>query len=404
MGVLLVSTLVLVYMVDLEEVKGGLVGGGNVTKGGEMPPVEEVVMEVAMKVVEGCPRVECTESMDVNCATKDGNIEAWSPPVATLASLATNNTIFLTIYRTPNPKEPLSDMWYNMLHHFSLALPTSTLLLGMSHCPHPPLEYVTGMDYWWKESELHKGGTLPPSTTHCFTLPHPCDCPAKLMHAKCKFAVILSILKKGFSVFWMDSDTVLLNNPLKDVHPAGVDLLGCYEQAYHLNLGLLRIAPTQRSIEAFQVALESLHDEKGMEEATRKSPHGFGGPWLYEQALVAQLFHLNGVGATKYPVMPLSRRITSAPFGQTWIAKAEAWNAIQYPCRAQNKRYLPAWRHDAAQGKVIGIHASGGCGSHVWLKKGFLIELKAWYNQTESNDYTAFCAKVASLKKAQKRR
>eukprot|EP01064_Diplonema_japonicum_P034814 TRINITY_DN7345_c0_g1_i1.p1 TRINITY_DN7345_c0_g1~~TRINITY_DN7345_c0_g1_i1.p1 ORF type:complete len:444 (+),score=75.21 TRINITY_DN7345_c0_g1_i1:895-2226(+) len=413
LGLMMAGTLCVVYMLDIEDFKGRLMDAHTLLEGNtavandtDAPVVSSAAPAVRISKAAvnatGCPSMKCAEGMDVMCAVRGDNIDLWVPPSDTLQKLAVNNTIFLSTYRTSTPG-PLSDMWFNMLHHFAKVVPGGTALLGMSHCPVPSFDTVMGTDYYITKTEPKKGGELPPDTTYCHPLPHPCDCPEKLMHAKCKFAMILAVLKKGFAVFWMDSDTVLLNNPLRVAMPEKVDMLGCYEQAYHLNLGMLRIKSSAAAIAAFEVALESLHNEKGMEEATKRSKHGFGGPWLYEQALVAQVFHLNGA-PTKYPMMPLSRPIHNAPHGHTYLAKADAWNPIEYPCRAQNKRYFPAWKQDAAAGKVTGIHASGGCGSHIWLKKGFLIELQAWYNKTETSDYTEFSRMARERQKKSKKR
>ncbi|KAJ9442996.1 hypothetical protein DIPPA_08642 [Diplonema papillatum] len=230
---------------------------GNATTPAAAPPVQPVLQPklqpelqpVLLKspASELCPQKPCSALMDVRCSV--GSSEAlrrWVPD--DLGALAVNGTVFLSVYRPsrdgPTDGRPpvLSDMWYNMLWFFSKAMPNASMLVGMPACPadgdvSPWFHHVTGEENY--KPALKVGGPLPPKTVRCHPLPPPCDCPGGAMHARCKFALILAVLRRGYSVFWVDSDTALRGNPLATPFPEDADLIGCFERSFHINTGVV---------------------------------------------------------------------------------------------------------------------------------------------------------------------
>ena len=241
-----------------------------------------------------CPRTACSDEMELRCLIKGARwAEAWLPDRQTLQRVAADGTVFVSIFRHEPALQRLDEMWFNMLWHFSRAVKNTTLLLGMSACPAPGFEHVSGMN-GYEPVRDKRGGTLPLGTVTCHPLPFPCDCPQKALHARCKFIMILALLKQGLDVFWMDSDTALLQNPLSLPFPPLIDMMGCYENTYHLNLGMLRVRATAPSVKGLERAIFTLDNEKLLERAVRNSKVPMH-PWLYEQAVIAQQFNLRGL-------------------------------------------------------------------------------------------------------------
>ena len=82
---------------------------------------------------------------------------------------------------------------------------------------------------------------------------------------------------------------------------------------------------------------------------------------------------------TQYPRLGVfdsgGQRVTDAP-----VASANEWPVGFFASRATNKKRMPTWREAAKNGELVAAHSSGGCSSHVFGKKGVLIELRAWYD------------------------
>eukprot|EP01065_Artemidia_motanka_P033456 TRINITY_DN40456_c0_g1_i1.p1 TRINITY_DN40456_c0_g1~~TRINITY_DN40456_c0_g1_i1.p1 ORF type:complete len:473 (+),score=154.63 TRINITY_DN40456_c0_g1_i1:65-1420(+) len=339
-----------------------------------------------------CPRLPCAQRMSVLCAIGAGakGMSRWLPENP--RRLAVNGTLFISTFRPSPTATLLHEFWYNMLYHFERAVVGGSMLLGAAKCPLPSSSVV---------ESLHVNGTtysrpvtpLKPVTAVCHPLPHPCDCPGPLLHARCKFALILAVVSSGMSAFWIDSDAVLLRNPFTALPSVPVgngmpglrpkrDLAGCFEKNYHINLGVLWIAPSEGSVAAFRVATESMHMDRQIDAA---GAH----PWLVEQVYVAQLYFLEQGMRHKYPRLPFAPVQGPLSKKMPHLGAAEAWDGVQNACRAQNKRLLAWWRDAAMEGRVTTLHASGGCTSHVWGKKGFMIELRAWYSAADARVFFA---------------
>ena len=244
-----------------------------------------------------CKRRECSRRMSLACLLEGKHWHAaWLPEGHTLKRMARDDTVFISLFRHEPGLMHMDEMWYNMLYHFSRVVKGGSLLLGMSACPMPSMLNVTGVKLYdpIEGDGLKRGGVLPQGTVVCQAVPHPCDCPQKELHARCKFALILAVLSRGHKAFWMDSDTALLRDPFALPFPPMADILGCYEQNYHLNLGMLHIKSSKKVTKGFERAFYSLDAEKALKEYAKRQSRSMD-PWVFEQAVVAQQFELHGL-------------------------------------------------------------------------------------------------------------
>ena len=236
-----------------------------------------------------CAGVRCEKEMNISCAARTfEDLQLFSPDVASLERIAANKTVFLMMYtiRPDDAGKPVNEFVYNTLFHFQRAV-GGTMLLSSNQCPFPALDVVSLRSEGRDNETVRPKVPIRPDTVLCHALPHPCTCPGNDLYSRCKLAVVLSLLLKGFHVFWSESDTALLENPLPRFHaPPGTDMIGNYERGYHINQGLMHLRASNDTVHAFRRAFFSLN-ENGHVELRPGFP-----VFLFEQGIAAQLFSL----------------------------------------------------------------------------------------------------------------
>eukprot|EP01062_Namystynia_karyoxenos_P047326 TRINITY_DN35624_c0_g1_i1.p2 TRINITY_DN35624_c0_g1~~TRINITY_DN35624_c0_g1_i1.p2 ORF type:complete len:441 (+),score=63.80 TRINITY_DN35624_c0_g1_i1:61-1323(+) len=324
----------------------------------------------------------------------DGEVapgSGWTP--RSLGPLRVEATVVTTLYRSLAPPAPLLN---NMLWHHARAAPVPMLVVAL-RCP------------------LGASSAVPAAAFQCWEVPPgPCRCAAAgrqghgnstPLHARCKFALVLSILRQGSSVLWVDSDAALLAplfSPAAHI-PRRTVLEGCHDAGFHVNLGLFWASPAAEP--ALAVTLRSLHLPVSVWRRSTLSEQQQGAttirwrvaPWVAEQAYVSQLLELSRPtpeyalpepGAGGYARV---RYHWSAPIrvqrGGT-LGRAGLWPRRAHACRGWNRAHVAVWRKAAQQRTLATAHASGGAAGHRgWGKVGFLIEMCAWWNRSETQLY-----------------
>eukprot|EP01062_Namystynia_karyoxenos_P082740 TRINITY_DN9387_c0_g1_i2.p2 TRINITY_DN9387_c0_g1~~TRINITY_DN9387_c0_g1_i2.p2 ORF type:complete len:237 (+),score=43.85 TRINITY_DN9387_c0_g1_i2:1023-1733(+) len=206
---------------------------------------------------------------------------------------------------------------------------------------------------------------------------------APLLHHRCKLAAVVALHRSGHDAVWVDPDTALLGPPpLPPPGGAAADLAGCRERGYHVNSGLLWWAASPRGAAAAELAFLILH-VPAEEFNSELYQH-----WA-DQAVIAQLFALEGVSRDAYPRLALEGLGAA---GRLLAQRAANATAVPLPralhaCRANNRREVPLWREAARSGELRTAHASGRCGDTLWGKKGFLIEMRAWADGADVERY-----------------
>ena len=273
----------------------GVVGSGTPPS----PPTPSSPPLITPTESKSCLEMPCSNLEDLSCTMSSAFLRSLWTPQNALDAIQTKGTVFLSMYRH-NPAATslvMDEMWFNMLYHFGKVLPGVKVLVGMTKCPFPGLDVVIGR----RDGEQFekKGGDVAGQVV-CHAMPHPCDCPQKNIYSRCKLALVLGVLRGGYAAFWIESDTVFLRNPLAVLppYPEEVDMMGCYERNYHINMGTIWVKSNNKSIEAFERAFYSLQNEARIATHLQKNKNQLD-PWIYEQAVVAQQFELPGKSFAK---------------------------------------------------------------------------------------------------------
>ena len=94
---------------------------------------------------------------------------------------------------------------------------------------------------------------------------------------KWKIALILQVLKQGYNVLYVDSDVILLRNPLSDLQSrSGFDLLA-QKDGNNVCSGFMYILSNNRTIELFSLATELvltrvMRDQVSVQQALKQKP------------------------------------------------------------------------------------------------------------------------------------
>eukprot|EP01065_Artemidia_motanka_P021023 TRINITY_DN25067_c0_g1_i1.p1 TRINITY_DN25067_c0_g1~~TRINITY_DN25067_c0_g1_i1.p1 ORF type:complete len:542 (+),score=49.71 TRINITY_DN25067_c0_g1_i1:57-1628(+) len=281
---------------------------------------------------------------------------AGVPLISSAQTLDTvNSTLLATLWRPSRHGKP-GAMFTNMLWHLRQYWPGAPkLTLFTVDCP-------VDLD--------HLNQSLREMVV-CVPLRRPCGVwsskhePANL-HSRCKFSLLYGLLRSGTSVLWTDDDTAVRANPMPNA--AVADVQGCWERKRGLNLGFARFSSTSAAVDGVGLVLVLLH-------GTLDS-----GDWSAEQRLAALHWKMPfavGSGHSQKPSRVVGTR-------------AAAWDSAVHACRSSNKDLLRVWRKRKRE--LVSIHASGGCSRHLWGKKGFLIEMGAWYNRSEVEEHQSLSA------------
>ena len=173
------------------------------------------------------------------------------------SNVAVNKTVFATL-----TNEGYLDFVNNSLLHFHRAVPFALLMVVCYDTP--SFEWCQGQ----KGAYCVKGSTF---GYYCDTIPQAKGyaeyySQAFRMVQICRFAVLSYLLKMQYSIFWLDTDAVLLRNPLPIVvphqadwygacHPKEQQLMGAMKSEVNRNIGVMYIRRTVRTRLAVKLAL-----------------------------------------------------------------------------------------------------------------------------------------------------